>query len=564
MPGEPRSEIASRIVAKHRERQAAESTVLAAADKVLRKLPEADRHEFSNLLSGGFGSSAGATTYRLLADWSVGLSDPNDDWKADAHTLAARAWDLIQNDPNARALVECMTLGVLGDCGLRFRSLYQADLNGETSDAELEFRRTIENVLSLARSGCGVDAAGALSSRDFTAQLLTSMLASGDGFAIRVWSPRAESLLSQRWRILAPERVSNPEGKPNTPTLFEGIEYDAAGAPTALHVRTTHPISSQNKGAARWERIDWRAPDGSLNVLHLFKPMRPGQRRGISWFAPLLVLAQHLSKTVEAFVVAKRTQACLPAIVKTDDPLATANAAKAGALLGPHTKWRPNTIAYTSLNSEVIFPSWQFNGSDYRDFLDVNLRAFAACWGLPFQFVMQQLTEANLASAQVALDQADKTFSALQDLVICKVERPIDEALLREGVARKLIVPGAGTTPAMLNAARYLRPRRPDANKQRTRDAALLFIDMGGSRTTAFSEMGYDFEEETLLRKQNDDFQKKHGVVIALPPADVPKAPNEAAPVKTSAAADVRSITFLRDATGRINGLTRVEGPDAL
>ncbi len=27
--------------------------------------------------------------------------------------------------------------------------------------------------------------------------------------------------------------------------------------------------------------------------------------------------------------------------------------------------------------------------------------------------------------------------------------------------------------------------------------------------------MGYDFEEETLARKQNDDFQAKHGVVVA-------------------------------------------------
>ncbi len=510
-----RSDIASRIVAKHRERQVAEATVLAAADRVLAKQPAEIRHEFANLLSGGFGSSAGAQTYRLLADWSVSLSDPNDDWRWDAGTLSARSWDLIQNDPNARALIECMVLGVLGDTGLRFRSLYQADLNGETTDAELAFRRSLEALVCSAGYGAGVDAAEVLSRRDFTAQMLTSMLASGDGFAIRVWSPRPHSLLGQRWRILAPERVSNPDGKPNTPTLFEGIEYDAGtGAPIALHVRTVHPISSENKGVPKWDRIDWRSTDGGLNVLHLFKPLRPGQRRGISWFAPLLVLAQHLSKTVEAFVVAKRTQACLPTIVRTDDQNATAAAAKAGALLGPNTKWRPGIVAYTSLSSEIVFPQWQFNGSDYRDFLDVNLRAFAACWGLPFQFVMQQLTEANLASAQVALDQADKTFSALQDLAIAKVERPIDEAFIREGVARGLVKPGK-VPDALLFASRYLRPRRPDANKQRTREAAAQFIELGGSRSTAFAEMGYDFEEETLARKQNDDFQAKHGVVVA-------------------------------------------------
>jgi lambda family phage portal protein len=514
MPPADPSDIASRIVAKHRDRQAAESTIMAAADRILAKQSPEARLEFSNLLAGGFGSSAGAQTYRLLADWSVSLSDPNDDWRWDAPTLSARAWDLIQNDPNARALIECMVLGVLGECGLRFRSLFQTDLNGETTDAELSFRRSLEALVETASYGAGVDAAEVLSRRDFTAQMLTSMLASGDGFAIRVWSPRPHSLLGQRWRIVAPERVSNPDGAPDTPTLYQGIEYDAAtGAPSALYVRSKHPLSSENKGKATWDKIDWRAPDGSLNVLHLFKPLRPGQRRGISWFAPLLVLAQHLSKTVEAFVVAKRTQACLPTIVRTDDPTATAAAAKVGALLGPNTKWRPGIVAYTSLSSEVVFPQWQFNGNDYRDFLDVNLRAFAACWGLPFQFVMQQLTEANLASAQVALDQADKTFSSLQDLAIAKVERPIDEAFIREGVARGLVKPGKTPLP-LLFASRYLRPRRPDANKQRTREAAAQFIELGGSRSTAFSEMGYDFEEETLLRKQNDDFQKKHGVVV--------------------------------------------------
>jgi lambda family phage portal protein len=559
---EPRSEIASRIVAKHRERQAAESTLRSAADRVLATQPAAVRQEFSNLLSGGFGSSAGAQTYRLLADWSVSLSDPNDDWRWDAGTLSARAWDLIQNDPNARALIECMVLGVLGDCGLRFRSLYQTDLNSDTTDAELAFRRSLEALVETASCDAGVDAAEVLSRRDFTAQILTSMLASGDGFAIRLWSPRKNALLAQRWRILAPERISNPDGRPNTPTLFEGIEYDAAtGAPSALYVRSKHPISSENKGKPTWDKIDWRAPDGSLNVLHMFKPLRPGQRRGISWFAPLLVLAQHLSKTVEAFVVAKRTQASLPLIIKTNDVEQTALAARQNALLGPNTRWRPNLIAYTSAENDIVFPEWAFNGADYRDFIDVCLRSFSACWGLPFQFVMQQLTDANLASAQVALDQADKTFSALQDLAIAKVERPIDEAFIREGVARGLLKPGK-VEPALLLASRYLRPRRPDANKQRTRDAALLFVDMGGSRSTAFAEMGYDFEEETLTRKQNDDFQKKHGVVLVAPPADAPKSPDAVAPVK--AAADVRSITFLRDANGRINGLTRVESPNAL
>lgn len=515
---------------------------------MLAGLPADDRMEFANLYSGQWGAHAGAGMTRLLADWQTILGDPNDDWSYDASTLAARAWDLVHNDANARAMVECMDLGVLGTCGLQFRSQFQSDAAAETSPEERAYRRAIEAAISRVSSRTQLDAGDQLTRRNLSAQLLVSMVVSGDGFAIRTWRPRPGASQGQRWRVIAPERVSTPDDRSDDERMFQGIELDADGVPVAIHVQDRHPQARVAGGAAKrtWTKVPIYAPNGQRNVIHRFKPQRPGQLRGFSWFAPLIILAQHLSKTAEAFVVAKRIQACNPAVLQTDNPKELAAAAAQGSLMGPNLKWKPGMVAVSSRDNAITFPSWQFNGQDYGSFIDMNLRSFTASWGLPFQFVLQQLTDANLAAAQVALDQADKTFSRHQDDHIEQVETHIDEAIVREEIARgRLDLPTDDV--ALILAGRYQRPRRADANRQRTREAAKAFVDMGGSRSTAFAEMGYEFEDEIRQRAQDDAFMDAQGVSAAAAAPGFP-SPSPPPPPKN------RDGTGTGDAPGAQSG----------
>lgn len=508
----------------------------ATLARTIGTLPATDQLEFLGMYGAGLGAHAGATLTRALADWQVYLGDPNDEWRYDHDALASRAWDLIRNDPHARAMVATVVRCVYGADGLVFRSRYRTDESPDTDDAERDLRRAINAAIARASNGHRIDAGGRLTRRDFGAQGLVSMIAGGDGFAVRVWKPgRPRAYQGQAWRIIAAERVSNPDGQPDSDRLRGGFGLDADGDPVSIWVRSTHPAAfvTGRDARPRWIEIPIFAPNGLRNVLHVAKldDQRPGQLRGLSWFAPLLVLARNLQKTAEAFVVAKRMQACNAAVLRTDDAATLATAAASNARFGPNIVWRPGMVAVTSRDNEVVFPQWSFQGADYKDFIDSQLRGFTAAWGYPMQFVLQQLTDSNMAAAQVALDQADLTSTALQDLMIGGWERPIDDAILAEEVARGRLDFG-GVEWDLAADARYLRPRRPDANKERTRNAAQKFIDLGGSYTTAFAEMGYDFEEEIPQRAQDEQLLARQGVRVgkAAAPAPAPAADPAADP----------------------------------
>jgi lambda family phage portal protein len=488
------------------------------------------------------GAHQGAQMHRLLGDWSSMLGDANDDWSGDGPTLAARAWQLVQNDPHARALVETVVLGVLGSDGMEFRSLFQVPNEGEPGEITVEehaTRRAIQNAIARASLGTQLDAGDALSRRDLLAQLVVSMCVTGDGYAVRVWRPRPGAYQGTRWRVVDAARVSNPDDKANTATLVNGHELDDDGCTIAIWVRDRMP-SSMSYTKPRWTRIEVYNPDGSRNVMHLFRALRAGQVRGFSWFAPLMVLAQHLSKLFEAFVVAKRAQACQPAVVKTDNAAEAEAAARAGAWYGPNMRYVAGMVAFTSRDNDIVFPTMSFTGADYQAFIDCHLRAFAASWGYPFQFVLQQLTDANLASAQVSLDQVDKVNTALQDLVIIHACQPMDEWIVREELARgRLRLPAGVEELCDVMVGTYRRPRRPDANKQRTREAAAAFLAMGGSPSTAFAEMGYDWQDECEQRAQDLAFAAAKGVPVLPAPKPADEKPAEDKPQdETPAKAD--------------------------
>jgi len=460
----------------------------------------------------GGSAHQGARMAAALGQWSAWLGDPDQTWTWDAETLAARSWDLVRNDGHCRAMLEAVLMMTLGASGLRFCSLYQADDQADTSDAEKKARRAIERSIANASTATRLDAGGQLARRNLARQFMINKIVTGDGFAVRVWAPaRPGAYQGSAWRVVPFERVCNPDRQSNSDRLWEGMEYDDAGVWSAVWVRDRHPGSIGAGRPPTWTRHAVCAPDGTRNVLHGFRALA-GERRGVSWFAPLLVLAKHLQQTTAAWVIAKRTQACHPLVVKTDDPKATADAQRAQAVLGPNTQLSPGRIYYTAAANDIYAPDWSFNGSDYQAFVDSQLRVFSAAWGLPFQFVMQQLTQANLASSRAALDQADRSGECFQQDLVDDFDAPINETIIREDVARgrlKLNVADGDWSRAL--RGRYLGPRRWSTDKLKDADAATSWIKLGVAPSTAFADQGMVYEEEVAQAAQDAAYRAAQG-----------------------------------------------------
>jgi lambda family phage portal protein len=56
------------------------------------------------------------------------------------------------------------------------------------------------------------------------------------------------------------------------------------------------------------------------DLVHMFKVLRPGQVRGVPWFAPILTTARDISDFLDAVNVKAKVEACFAAFITNDDP----------------------------------------------------------------------------------------------------------------------------------------------------------------------------------------------------------------------------------------------------
>lgn len=454
---------------------------------------------------------AGDSSEPLFSDWQTWLADP-DDWANAWPMVASRAASLVEDFPTAAAMVRARLLRVHGPHGLRFRSLYQSDEAPDTTDAEVQKRREIE--LAIKRGERNIDAGGTLSRAEFDWHLSWNACVLGDGFAVRVWQPIPGIPTSTRWRIINPARVMAPTSKAADPMFSGGIEVDRNGRPAALWVKPEKKSPGGIYGAGEPERIAWWAPDGTRNVVHKRGLTRPGSRRGLSEFAPIMLPARMLQGIDIAYVTMKRVQASHPMLIKVPD------------LKAAREQYRGTRIGNLLIGEghDVQLPAFKFEGADYREFTDTVLRGICAAWQLPWELVLGDHSAKSGAASRSLWQQHYQAADREQQQHVEQVQAPMDESILREAVALgDLDLTDDWTRNTM---GTYQGPPRvmPDPHKEI--EWATAAVALGMSKTTVFGRMGEDFRDETMQKRQDAELEDAQEM------DDEPEAAQAAAPME--------------------------------
>lgn len=457
------------------------------------------------------GVNAAAETNRFFADWNPQATDANDEAAQDAATIAARSWDLWRNDPYYRALIETQVELCVGAEGLRFRSLYQEDSSPDTSPAEQSQRYEIDAVIRRATVRTRLDAAGLLTYPEMSEQVYRSCKITGSGYAIRVWKPgRPDAYQGTCWRTIDSSRVSNPGNGADTERLVMGHELDADGREVAIHVQRTHPHVLRTAPSSEWQRIPIWAEDGSRNVTHRRASSRPEAIRTVGSGAAVLLYLRMLSKTTEAWAIAKRIQASYALLIKTEDPDASARADRYGSVLGGRVPITPG-MRYYHNHTEVEPLNWNFQGSDYENFRNPIIEAICAAEGVPYEMVLKRLTKSNMASSRAALLTAYQFARREQNRQIESGETYWIDSILREAVARGELNPRSSDWDE-IRRGRWLRPPRVWPDPLKEAQAAEAWIKLGRSKTSAFDEAGMDHEQETMQKARDLQYENLQGV----------------------------------------------------
>lgn len=154
----------------------------------------------------------------------------------------------------------------------------------------------------------------------------------------------------------------------------------------------------------------------AADVLHIFDRLFPGQVRGISWLAPVLLKMRDRDEASDALLMQLKTAALLTGFVRdVEGGAAGFGDAVDGAV---NLALEPGAMRVLPPGAEVTFSNPGPGPSQSIEFLRAQDREIAVGLGLTFEQLTGDLGEANYSSARVGLLEFRRRAEMLQRLLI--------------------------------------------------------------------------------------------------------------------------------------------------
>lgn len=336
------------------------------------------------------------------------------------------------------------------------------------------------------------DAAGLTDFYGLQALALRAMVESGESFArLRLAEtddgpPLAIDLLD---REQVPTDLHREIG--NGARIRAGIEFDAAGRRVAYHCYRHRPGDALAPMALDTVRVP--APD----MLHLFEPLAPGQLRGITWLAPILLRLHELDQYEDAALVKAKVAALFTGFIR--DPDGTVAGLNNGTAVNGilNVGMEPGSLIPLPPGADIQF-SEPADPGDYGAFVKNHLRAIAAGLGVPYELVSGDLEGVTYSSIRAGLLEFRRRIEQLQySVIVFQFCRPVWERFVRLAALTGAIDTRAfDRDPAAFLAAEWLPPKWDWVDPMKDARAEIEQIRAGlKSRSQSIAERGYDIEE---------------------------------------------------------------------
>ncbi|WP_319825853.1 phage portal protein [Thalassovita sp.] len=342
----------------------------------------------------------GAKTGRRTEGWITPGTGANSEIGPALARLRARSRDLVRNNPYAAKAVQALVSNMVGT-GLMPRARA-----GET-----ELARQADRLWARFASEC--DADGLTDFAGLQALIVRSLVESGE-VLVRLRPRRVEDGLAVplQLQVLEPDHLDTgrTEELPGGGYILQGVEFDPLGRRVAYWLYPRHPgeaggLSGLGHPVARRVPAD--------QVLHLFERLRPGQVRGVPWFAPVMLKLRDLDDYDEAELVRKKIEACFAAFVTGAEDEETLGRAQLDAAGRRVESFEPGMIEYLEPGKDVKFASPAASGG-YAEYMRMQLHAVAAGVGLTYELLTGDLSQVNYSSIRAGLIEFRRRMEALQ------------------------------------------------------------------------------------------------------------------------------------------------------
>ncbi|WFU14424.1 phage portal protein [Bradyrhizobium sp. CB3481] len=236
-----------------------------------------------------------------------------------------------------------------------------------------------------------------------------------DGNPLRIRLFDAEQIDPTLFRVL--------EG--SSGRIVAGVEFDGRGRRVAYHAYKERPEFNY-WGSLAMVRIP------ADHLLQVFKPEAPGQVRGLSWFAPILLSLADVDQLADAQLMRQKVAALLTGFIINQsgdaspfagDPSSDGSAIDSGL--------EPGTLKVLSAGQDVKFSDPATIDAESIDFLRLTVRHIAAGLGVPYEVLTGDLSQINFSSIRASLLEFRRRVEAIQNnVIIFQFCRPIWERWL--------------------------------------------------------------------------------------------------------------------------------------
>ncbi len=287
-----------------------------------------------------------------------------------------------------------------------------------------------------------------------------SMVKAGEALALI-----SETADGPRLRILPPELLDESKSVELSDgrAIFSGVELDATGR------RTAYWIVPERPGKV-WVTYAPSIRVESESVLHVFKPLAPGQLRGVSWLAPVILPASDFDKLCDALLKGAQVAAMHAGFI-------TDLNGNGEPYDGETPSLEPGALIRWPNGTDIKFNSPQ-QAQQAAEFMKLNLRQLAAGLGLPDHLLSGDLTGANYSSLRAGLLPFRQRVEQVQYTVLVpQFLAPVWRAVILHGVlSGDLDAPDFEGNPEAYLLADWLPPAfmQVDPMKQVQADAAEL------------------------------------------------------------------------------------------
>ena len=457
---------------------------------------------------------AAAKSNRMTGSWSPLNSNINDVIRMSATTIRARVRQLVRDFPYFTRAVSILSDYTVG-AGIMHQSRVKLP-NGKLDKASIQ---KIEDSFNFWMDEA--DVGGKMHFYEIMELAKRQDLDSGEFIIAKTYSNRPR-YLPFGLQIFESEWLADQISRrlPASRRFSQGIEYNKkTGRVLAYHF--TDP-----DGWGKTKRI------AASDVIHGFQMLRPGQLRGVSPFAPAILVAHDLSDYMDAEIDAAKMASKYLAFIKTPNPMERQLNVETDLETGQKIDEIENAIMeYLRPGEEIEIATNPRPGTNFPPFVKLILTMVAVTLNIPYELLSGNYGDMNYSTMRTVRNDFAHQLRPISVRHVRHFGMPVFRHFMNQATLHgKLDLPGYFTNPAPYMLSEWQPPGMESIDPLRESKARVEEIKAGlRSPYEIVKGRGRDLEDVYNEIAQAKELAKTLGLEFKLEKESTAVANNPAA-----------------------------------